>query len=64
MNTVCKLDEPDEPVHGGEQRVLKLARTIADLARCEQSQSVHLAETLRFGLKMMLGQAVLSLNLN
>jgi magnesium chelatase family protein len=27
-------------------RILKLARTIADLARCDEIQSVHLADAL------------------
>jgi len=31
---------------GAYHRILKLARTIADLAGCEEIQSVHLAEAL------------------
>jgi predicted ATPase with chaperone activity len=34
---------------------VKLARTIADLAGCEEIQSVHLAEALHYRPKLILG---------
>jgi len=38
----------------GYHRVLKLARTIADLAGSEAIQSVHLADTLQYRPKLLL----------
>jgi len=36
-------------------RILKLARTIANFAGCEEIQSVHLAEALQDSPKLMMG---------
>ena len=60
----CKLDEAGESLvrtamsqlnlsARGYHRVLKLARTIADLAGSEQIQSVHLAEALQYRPKVL-----------
>ena len=39
----------------GSHRVLKLARTIADLAGCDRIQAQHLAEALQYRPKEMMG---------
>jgi magnesium chelatase family protein len=60
----CKLDEAGESLvraamgqmnlsARGYHRVLKLARTIADLAGSQQIQAVYLAEALQYRPKLM-----------
>ena len=62
----CKLDEAGETLiraamgqmnlsARGYHRVLKLARTIADLAGSEGIQAAHLAEALQYRPKLMMG---------
>ena len=62
----CKLDEAGESLiratmgqmnlsARGYHRILKLARTIADLAGSELIQIVHLAEALQYRPKLMMG---------
>jgi magnesium chelatase family protein len=62
----CKLDEAGESLiraamgqmnltARGYHRVLKLARTIADLAGSENIQAPHLAEALQYRPKTMMG---------
>ncbi len=62
----CKLDDQSQSLMRSAMtqlnlsareyhRVLKLARTIADLAGEEKIQSVHLAESLQYRPKIMMG---------
>ena len=62
----CKLDDPSQSLMRSAMtqmqlsarayhRVLKLARTIADLAGSEEIQSAHLAEALQYRPKLALG---------
>ena len=62
----CKLDENGQSLIRAAMsqlnlsarsyhRILKLARTTADLAGCEEIQSVHLAEALQYRPKLMMG---------
>ena len=61
----CKLDEQSQSLMRsamtqmqlsarGYHRILKLARTIADLAGIEEIQSAHLAEALQYRPKLMM----------
>jgi magnesium chelatase family protein len=67
VHQFCKLDEAGDSLvraamsqlnlsARGYHRVLKLARTIADLVGNDQIQSVHLAEALQYRPKLMMGQ--------
>ena len=62
----CKLDDQNQSLMRsamtqlnlsarGYHRVLKLARTIADLTGSDDIQSVHLAEALQYRPKLMMG---------
>jgi magnesium chelatase family protein len=62
----CKLDDQNQSLMRSAMtqlnlsarayhRILKLARTIADLAGSEEIQSVHLAEALQYRSKIMMG---------
>jgi magnesium chelatase family protein len=59
----CKLDEAGDSLvravmsqlnlsSRGYHRVLKLVRTIADLAGCDDIQTTYLAEALQYRLKL------------
>jgi magnesium chelatase family protein len=62
----CKLDDQNQSLMRAAMsqlnlsarayhRILKLARTIADLAGSEEIQSPHLAEALQYRPKLMMG---------
>jgi len=66
IRQICKLqDEGQSPMRAAMtqlnlsarayHRILKLARTIADLAGSEEIRSAHLAEALQYRPKIMLG---------
>ena len=66
MRQFCKLDEEEDSLirsamsqlqlsARGCHRVLKLARTIADLVGSDNIQSVHLAEALQYRPKLLVG---------
>jgi magnesium chelatase family protein len=48
-------DESNEFVSTWYHRILKLARTIADLAGSEEIRSARLAEALQYRPKLMMG---------
>jgi magnesium chelatase family protein len=51
----CKLPEEGQSLMRAAVTQLNLsARTIADLAGCEEIQSVHLAEALQYRPKLMM----------
>ena len=66
MRQFCKLDESSESLVRAAMaqvqlsarayhRILKLARTIADLAGSDAIQQVHIAEALQYRPKLMMG---------